>query len=148
MTAGHGGICSSRAASGAVSLTNGVWFGGRALMKAVVAAGVGRGAPACLKEALGEEKEKDERKLDTSLGHDQKARCRTHISLPGQEHPALHRQLCLVGSWATRRRWGRAEGALFGGEGDEGFWGPQGLLNCRSWRCLDVGPCFCHTCAL
>lgn len=29
-----------------VSLTNGVWFGGRALMKAVPAAGAGRGAPA------------------------------------------------------------------------------------------------------
>lgn len=103
---------------------------------------------ACLKDALGEEGQKD---IGRVPWLSQVAPCRTHISLPGQGHPAVPSQLCLLESRATRTRchcWGRDEGALFGRGADEGFWGPQGLWNCRSWRSLDVGPCFCHTCAL
>lgn len=32
--------------------------------------------------------------------------------------------------------------------GGEGFWGLLGLLPRESQRSLDLGTCFCHTCAL
>lgn len=88
-----------------VSLTNGVCFGGRALMKAVPAAGAGRGAPA--QRTLWRRKEKKRTKghWTRPLAMTRWLPCGTHVLLPGPGHLALcSSQPCKTGSWATGRR--------------------------------------------
>lgn len=89
---GHGGICSSRAASGSRFPDKWclVWWWSFNESGGGCRSGEGS---ACPKDALGEKGEgKDKRTLDMTLGGGQMAPCRTHSSLHGQ---ALHSQPCL-----------------------------------------------------